>query len=319
MSQDNLPPTDSPSGKQRSIADQLLQVILKAVGEADARAAAEHVAALRARHPDAVPDELAQILIKERCFQTGAIGAITSGAMLVPGLGTLTSLTFGVAADITMTYRIQAELVLEIAAAYQYELSPSEKRTAVLLVSGISAGASTVLRKAGREIADRASRRLVQKALTKALPVLGVAASAGTNIVSTYIIGRRAQAYFSLGPDAVGDWGESIRAITGLDERELIAWLAETTERTWSAAEEGARDLTDAIVVAGKSAGEVVVVHAARAGDAIIDAGSSVVGGAGTALSITGESIAAGTDTFRARVSRAFRSTKSDQAREQHE
>ena len=270
------------------------------------------MAALRARHPDAVPDELGQILIKERCFQTGAIGAVTAGALLIPGLGTLTSLTFGVAADISMTYRIQAEMVLEIAAAYQYELSPSEKRSAILLVSGISAGAGTVLRKAGREIADRASRRLVQKALTKALPVLGVAASAGTNIVSTYIIGRRAQAYFSLGPDAVADWGESIRAITGLDERELIAWLAETTERTWRSAGEGARDLTDAIVVTGKSAGEVVIVQAARAGDAVADAGRSVVGGAGAALSVTGESIAAGTSTFRERVSRAFGLSKRD-------
>jgi uncharacterized protein (DUF697 family) len=319
MSQPDLSPTDSPTEQRKSIADQLLQVILKAVGEADARAAAEHAAELRARHPDALPDELAQILIKERCFQTGAIGAITSGALLIPGLGTLTSLTFGVAADISMTYRIQAEMVLELAAAHQYELSPSEKRSAILLVSGISAGAGTVLRKAGREIADRASRRLVQKALTKALPVLGVAASAGTNIVSTYIIGRRAQAYFSLGPDAVGDWGESIRAITGLDERELIAWLAETTERTWRSAGEGARDLTDAIVVTGKSAGEVVIVHATRAGDAVTDMGRSVVGSAGAALSITGESIAAGTDTFREHVSKGFGLLKRDTTQQKRE
>jgi len=133
-------------------------------------------------------------------------------------------------------------------------------------------------------------------------------------MVSTYIIGQRAQAYFSLGPDAVGDWGESIRAITGLDERELIAWLAETTERTWRSAGEGARDLADAIVVTGKSAGEMVIVHAARAGDAVADAGRSVVEGAGTALSISGESIGAGTGTFRERVSRALRLLQRDEA-----
>jgi hypothetical protein len=72
-------------------------------------------------------------------------------------------------------------------------------------------------------------------------------------------------------------------------------------------------------VVTGKSAGEVVIVHAARAGDAVTDMGRSVVGGAGAALSITGESIAAGTDTFREHVSKGFGLLKRDTTQQKRE
>jgi hypothetical protein len=65
----------------------------------------------------------------------------------------------------------------------------------------------------GTEIAEHATQRLLQKSLVRAIPVIGVGASAGTNILFTYVIGRRARSYFRLGPEAVDEWGESLRAI----------------------------------------------------------------------------------------------------------
>lgn len=268
---------------KNNVGGSLAETLLKAVSSADERAVAERVAALRQKHPQAAQDEVAEMLIMAKCWQTGAVGAVTTGASIIPGLGTLASLTFGVAADVGMTLRLQAELVLEIAALYEYQLSPTEKRAAVLLVTGLSAGTDELLSKAGTEIAAQATERLAQKTLAKAIPVLGVGASAGTNILTTYIIGRRAQAYFSLGPEAVGDWGESFRAITGLDERRLVTWLAQTTERSWGLARGGAQDLAQSMVVAGRSVGEVLVVRVEQAGDAVADAGRGVVQGVGTA------------------------------------
>ena len=216
-------------------------------------------------------------------MQTGAVGAVTSGAAMIPGLGTLVSLTFGVAADIGVTFKMQAELVIEIASVYERKLTPAEKRNVVMLVTGLSAGASQALRKAGGRIAEKAGERLAQKSVTKAIPVLGVAASAGTNILFTYAIGQRAQAYFSLGPEAVGDWGENLRALTGVDERVVAGWLTETTERSWQLVSESAQNAAGAVIVAGKSAGEVVVVGAGKAGEAIAGVGQGIVSGAGAA------------------------------------
>jgi hypothetical protein len=271
--------------------DDLLEFIERAVDNVDEPAAVERVEALREAHPEASTDEMVELLVRQKCMQTGAVGAITSGASMIPGLGTLVSLTFGVAADIGMTFKYQAELVLEIAAVYEHKLNPIEKRRVVMLITGLSAGANQAVRKAGQRIAEKATERLAQKSVTKAIPVIGVAASAGTNILFTYVIGQRANAYFSLGPEAVGDWGESIRAVTGVDERIIVGWLSETTERSWRLVGDSAQSAVGSVIVAGKSAGEVIVVGAGTAAGAVVGAGKK----AGAGVAAAGKSVAEGT------------------------
>lgn len=278
-----VPEPQNDSGGEGGMGEQLLNVMMRAVSKADERAAQERVAALRAKHPDGKVDELADMLIKSKCFQTGAIGAVTSATAIIPGLGTVASLTFGIAADIGMTFKLQAELVLEMAALYGHTLSPSEKRSVVMLVTGMSAGANRLLNKAGQEIAQKATERLVQKSISKAIPVLGVAASGGANIVSTYIIGQRAKAYFRLGPDEMGDWDAQVRALTGVDEQKLVTWLSETTERSWHAVSDSVQQATGVVIGAGRSLGEIVVQQASRAGSAATHTGKVLVDGAGTA------------------------------------
>ncbi len=271
-----------PKSKSDVMGD-IMGLIGQAINNVDEEAAAERVAALRKANPEAAAGELVERLVKQKCMQTGAVGAVTSGAALIPGLGTLASLTFGVAADIGVTFKMQAELVLEVASVYEHKLTPAEKQQVVMLVTGLSAGASQALRKAGERLAEKVGERLAQNSVTKAIPVLGVAASAGTNILFTYAIGQRAQAYFSLGPEAVGDWGENIRALTGVDERIVAGWLTETTERSWQLVSESAQNAAGAVIVAGKSAGEVVVVGAGKAGEAIAGVGQGIASGASAA------------------------------------
>jgi hypothetical protein len=274
--------------------DDLLEFIERAIDDVDEEAAAERVEALREDHPEVSADELVELLVKRKCMQTGAVGVITSGASMVPGLGTLVSLTFGVAADIGMTFKYQAELVLELAAVYEHKLNPIEKRRVVMLITGLSAGANQALRKAGQQIAEKATERLAQKSLTRAILVIGVGASAGTNILFTYVIGQRAQAYFKLGPEAIGDWSESIRAVTGVDERIIVGWLSDTTERSWRLVSDSAQSAAGSVIVAGKSAGEVIVVGAGKAGGAIVGVGRGIADGAGTAAgAVAGAGVAA--------------------------
>lgn len=259
--------------------NSLMDFAVKAINDADEEAARAKVLALSQANPTAMDDDLVALLIKQKCTQTGAVGAVTSSTAMIPGLGTLASLTFGVAADIGMTFKLQAELVLEIAAVYGHILTETEKRNAVMFVTGISAGTNQVLTKVGQEIAQKATERLAQRSVVKAIPILGVAASAGSNIASTYIIGQRAQAYFSLGQEAVGEWGESVRAITGVDERRMVRWLSDTTENSWTVVKNSTHDAAQVVLVAGLTASEAVAMGVSKAGGAVIDVGKVMTQG----------------------------------------
>lgn len=195
--------------------------LFRAMGDADAVAATKRVERLRQERPAWDEERLVEHLIDTACRRTGAIGAASSGAAILPAIGTLTSLTVGVAADITLTFKLQAEMVLEIAVAYGFPMEAIDQRKLIFLVTGVSVGASALAERAGQGVATRVSERFAQRWLAHALPVIGVAASAGTNVVSTYVIGQRARAYFRHGPEAVADWKDALRALTGVDERRL--------------------------------------------------------------------------------------------------
>jgi uncharacterized protein (DUF697 family) len=256
-----------PEADNARLIQGLVEQVMSAIDKTDAQAALQRVRDLRTRHPDDADALLVERLIRQRCLQAGAVGAVTSGAATIPGIGTIATLVFGVAADLQMTYKIQSELVLEIAALYGQEISLDDKRYIVALVTGMSAGANQLVRKAGAELAAQASERMAQRALAKAIPVLGVAASAGANTLSTYLIGRRAQAYFSQDPALLAAWDDQMRALTGVDERKLASWLAESAGRSWRLASARMQQVTDAVIVAGQSAGKLAVHTATRAGN----------------------------------------------------
>lgn len=254
------------------VATALMKKLFGVIHDVDIAAAAERVKALREKYPDETPEQLSQRLIRDKLQRTGAVGAVTSGAGLIPGIGTAAALTLGVAADIGATFRYQAELVLEIAAVYDYPLTESEKQHLVLLITGLSAGSSALARKAGEAITIELGERFAEKAIMKALPIVGVIASAGTNALSTYIIGQRADAYFRLGPEAVPTWTDSLRAVTGVDERKIGDWLAES----------------------GKSAGEAIAFGAGKVGGAGRAAGEAVMSGAGRMAETVGPAMSYG-------------------------
>ena len=310
--------SNKPSRKKK-IVNKMMDRAVNAINDADEAVAAKRVKKLRKKQPNLDEAELVNLLIKQKCLQTGAIGAITSSSSMIPGLGTVVSLTFGVAAEIGLTFKMQAELVLEIAAVYKRELSDVEKRTAVLTVTGISSGVTQVAERAGKQVAIKASERLAQQSIAKAIPVIGVAASSGTNVVTTYVIGRRANAYFSLGPEEMGEWDESIRALTGVDERKMTRWLSETTENSWRKVKGGFEDVTEAVITVGQSTGELVAVGADKTKNVVVWAvggiGSGVkamVVGTKTAVSNAGQAIVETSGNVKDRTVDLFRRDESE-------
>lgn len=192
--------------------------------DVDIKLATQRVAKLSAKH-QLQDDALVEQLIWIKARQAGLVGAATSAAALVPGLGVVAAFMIGAAADFNATLRLQSELVMEIAAARGKQLQPDEARKALFVVAGLNLGAEQLVHQMSRKLVTQLGERFASRTLVKAIPFVGVAVSAATNLVMTYLIGKRADAYFRLGEAHVGDWPESLRALTVIDERRLLAEL----------------------------------------------------------------------------------------------
>lgn len=282
-------------------ANAIMEMIFNVVSNVDIEAAVKRVEALKEAYPDTTAEALAQKLIRDKCQRTGAVGAVTSGAGLIPGLGTAAAVTLGVAADIGATFKLQAELVLEIAAVYDYPLSDEEKQQLVMVITGVSAGTSALARRAGQSASIKLGEQFAEKAILKALPIIGVIASAGTNVLSTYIIGQRADAYFRLGPETVGSWTDSLRAISGVDERKIGAWLAESGKATGAAIASGVEIVGEAGKATGAaiaSGAEVVGETGKAAGEAVASGAGKVAGAVGSGTKKAGQAAQAGLKAY---------------------
>ena len=242
-----------------SLWQELLGQFNRGVSDADYAAAVQRVRMKQESNPTEDVDELVERLIRDKCARTAAVGAVTSGAAIIPGIGTVTSLTLGVAADIGATFKLQAELVLEIAAARGRVLSEQERANVVLLITGVSSGTNRLLGQTGKRATFQITERYAQKWVAHALPFVGIAASAATNVLSTYLVGKRADAYFNLGIAAMGDWGSTWRAVSGVDERALSTWFAENARTSWQAVQDGAGQARAAARDAGKTTGGIIV------------------------------------------------------------
>jgi len=287
--------------EDNNFVTKLMRDTVQSMTRADEEAAVARVQALRTKYPSVTADELAERVIRRKCMQAGAIGAVTASPTLVPGLGTVIALTFGTAVDIGMMYKLQGELVLELIELYAPHLPLENKRNILMIVTGISIGASRLLGEQGQVIAAKAStgltRRLGSTATAEVVEgasasllarsvsvVLGVGTLAGINMVTTYTIGRRAQAYLKQGPAAMEDLPTSLRAISGIDERKLSAWLMASTHRSWQLMRRQSHDLSAKLATAGQSAQALYHVQAHATGRRIVEASSYLADRSGDGL-----------------------------------
>ena len=246
--------SESISTGRTSLVEGIMDQTLRMVNDADAAAANKRVQQLRTQKPTFSETDMVEHLIKQKAIQAGTVGAVTAGASIIPGLGTLAAFTLGAATDVGVTLRLQSELVLEIAAARGHTLTSDERRRAIMIVTGVNLGTERLVNQASRRLAQEAAERFAGRAAVKAVPFVGVAVSAGANVLTTYIVGRRADAYFRLGPDGMEDFSTSLRALTGMDERQLVDWLGEVMTLFGAAVAGGARRLGTATGRAARAA-----------------------------------------------------------------
>lgn len=181
----------------------LSALFARTVDQTDAKAAAARVAAERRAEPGLSQERHVKRIIARASRQTAAIGAATAGAAALPGIGTITALTVGVAADMAASVRTQSTMVFEIAAARGVRLDDEELRKATLVAAGLAtagAAASNQLTALSYKAAEAAALRLASRSAgrlaLRAVPFVGVLTASGGNLISTQLLGRRADAYF---------------------------------------------------------------------------------------------------------------------------
>lgn len=132
------------------------------------------VANLKKQHPEASPRQIAQRVMLQKALYAGGVGLSTS---LLPGTaGAL------LAVDIASTALLQAELVFQIAAAYDLELDDPARKGELLAIFGCVLGANRAV-KAGLSVLRNA-------------PVAGAVIGASSNAAMLYALGYAACRFY---------------------------------------------------------------------------------------------------------------------------
>lgn len=199
-----------------------------AVTHADRDAAAARVERLRQAHPKAGRDALHKMLVRSKCLQAGAVGALSALTGAIPGVGRLASFALGPLADTALVSVLQAELVLETFALYEFELPAGAEKMAVLGIAATNIGADEIAKRTGQVIAETLGKGLAARLLIKAWPLARIGTAAATNIAVTYAIGSRAQKLCKMRESSLKQWPELMRSAVLINPTQLTDWATKS-------------------------------------------------------------------------------------------
>jgi|GEM_PF-1351344 len=241
------------------VLQRLFDKFISGVADTDKIQAMARVNALRSAYPEESRATIAERLIKRKCIQAGAVGAATTAASVIPGIGTVTSITLGIAADRAVTAKLHGELFLELLILHEKNMLPDDEKRALLLVTGVGAGLGQTLDAVGSRVAQLANQGLARRVVSRAIPVLSVASSAGMNVALTYLVGRRTLALCGEQDLENMSWADTARMLTGVDERKLANWARESAIHAWALLAERLETLGGRAVSIVRRAGDLVV------------------------------------------------------------
>lgn len=199
-----------------------------AVTHADREAAVKRVERLRAQHPRAARDALHRMLVRSKCLQSGAVGALSALTGAIPGVGRLAAFALGPLADTALVSVLQAELVLETFALYEFELPAGAEKVAVLGIAATNIGADEIAKRTGQIIAETLGKGLAARLLIKAWPLAKIGTAAATNIAVTYAIGGRAQKLCKMREASLKQWPELMRSAVLINPVQLTDWATKS-------------------------------------------------------------------------------------------
>ncbi|MGL5804041.1 MAG: hypothetical protein ACRC11_01135 [Xenococcaceae cyanobacterium] len=150
-------------------ADWLMSII----GKVDVEKVKINVDRLKRQYPQETNTQIAHRLIVEKAWQAGRLGLV---ANIIPPVA---AALFGI--ELVATAKLQAEMVYEIAAAYDLDLQDSTRRGEVLGIFGLSLSRNAL--KTGLSFAE-------------ILPGVGAVVGASTNALMLYTLGATASRFY---------------------------------------------------------------------------------------------------------------------------
>ncbi|HAN09378.1 MAG TPA: hypothetical protein DCP90_02060 [Clostridiales bacterium] len=196
-------------------SEELINVLRNEVDK-EAQYIEDYVEHLKRLNSGIEREELAKKIISRGALKAGGIGAVLN-------VGGIITMPITMPADLYLTFRIQARMVLAIAYLYGWDIHDKEITTDVLLVMGGSGAVETLAKagiKVGQEFAKKAmnkyinrevmkkinqviSRKLITKNGEKSLtsffklgPIIGAPIGGGINLIGTKVIGESALKYY---------------------------------------------------------------------------------------------------------------------------
>lgn len=219
--------------------------LLKAVQAGDRVAARHRVERLRSLMPKARTAELKRWLVQSKCLKAGAVAALASSVPRLPLVSAGAGALLGDLADRDSLIHLQADLVLELFALHEVNLPAPAERMAVLAIaatqmSQASAGDALV------KSIERVSRNVLGGfLLRRALPIADIASQTATAIATTYAIGQRASAIAKLRDAELNEWPDLLRAVSGIDERQLTRFATAASKTAFEQVADSTRAWMD--------------------------------------------------------------------------
>ena len=150
-----------------------LDWLMMFLGGADLDKIKATVERVRSQYPQESAEQIAHRLIIEKTWAGGRLGIITN---IIPPIA---ALFLGV--ELVATTKLQTEMVYEIAAAYNLDLSDPTRRGEVMAIFGLSLGADAL--KTGLS-------------LVEIIPGIGAVVGASTNAAMLYVLGQTARRFY---------------------------------------------------------------------------------------------------------------------------
>jgi hypothetical protein len=169
-------------------------------------------------------DKAFRALLRRKCLRAASIGALTSVTDIVPGVARVLGLLFGELLDVKLLSNVQRELVEETLSLYDIVLPAAEHQVLIKRMQWAGGGGATAVDAMGRRALSKLSARLGGGIARRLAPFAAALSSALSNAAITYAIGKRAQLAARSNGTALHSMPETLRALTGVDERRILAW-----------------------------------------------------------------------------------------------
>jgi uncharacterized protein (DUF697 family) len=166
-------------------------------------------------------------LVRNACLKAGTAAAISSLTRRVPLIGRLAPSVLGPLAETVALAQVQKDLVREVIALYEVELSEPEQRGVVLLATATNIGAQQLSKRSMDAILKQFGEGVVRGIAQRVLPMASILAEITASVASTYTVAKRAQALCKLPGTGAGNLADLLRGLSGIDQQRLLSWSGE--------------------------------------------------------------------------------------------